>query len=240
MQATTKRSAPQRPATAIIALGFAAAVALGMVTATAEDRTLELQLRAFLDDQATRVNGRVEVTVGKLDPRITLAPCRRVEAFMPANRLFRGSTAVGLRCKDGANWNVSIPVNVRVFGVALVASRAIQANQPLHPEDFNEQEVELSQETGVAVTELSALVDRTLMRAVAPGTTLRQEWLRAMPVIQVGDQVRLSAKGPGFLISSDGQALTAATDGQSVKIRTDSGRVITAIARPGRLAEVQP
>ncbi|MFY8064265.1 MAG: flagellar basal body P-ring formation chaperone FlgA, partial [Usitatibacteraceae bacterium] len=63
-------------------------------------------------------------------------------------------------------------------------------------------------------------------------------WLRAMPVVQSGDQVRVHATGTGFSITSEGFALNSATAGQQVKVRVESGRVVTGIARPGRIAEI--
>ncbi len=182
---------------------------------------------------------RFEVTVGQIDSRLQLAPCARIEPHLPANARLWGRVNVMLRCVEGANWNVSLPVTVRVFGMALTANRQILANEAVRESDVDSHEVELSRDPGVPVTSFQQLEQKTLARPVAAGTVLRQDWLRALPVIVAGDMVKVIAKGSGFSVTSDGQALNQATDGQTVRIKTESGRVISGTARIGRIAEIR-
>ncbi|XVO22053.1 MAG: flagellar basal body P-ring formation protein FlgA [Betaproteobacteria bacterium] len=200
---------------------------------------IENQLHRFIDDQTSRVSGRIEAEVGKIDSRLVLAPCARTEPFLPAGARLWGKSAIGLRCVAGATWSVNIPVYIRVYGLALVTNRSIQAGQPLQRDDFSEQETELTKDNGRPVADISAIENKTLNRSLASGAILREEWLRANPVIQSGDHVRLVATGSGFSISTDGYALTSAIEGQQVKIRSESGRVVTGTARSGRIAEIR-
>ena len=74
---------------------------------------------AATSEQASGV--RVEVKVGKLDPRLKLAPCLRIDPYLPPGLPIWGSTRIGLRCTRGAKaWNVSIPIQVSVFTQATV------------------------------------------------------------------------------------------------------------------------
>jgi flagellar basal body P-ring formation protein FlgA len=183
--------------------------------------------------------GRIEINVGQIDSRLTLAPCARVEPSLPSNARLWGRVNVMIRCVEGANWNVALPVTVRVFGNALVASRALQANEPVGAADTMVQEVELSRDAGTPVSMAEQLEQRVLSRPVANGAVLRQEWFRAMPVIAAGDQVRILATGNGFAISGEGQALNQAAEGQTVRVRTETGRVVSGTARSGRIAEIK-
>ncbi len=200
---------------------------------------IENQIHRFIDEQTSRVPGRIEVEVGQIDPRLTLAPCARAEPFLPLGAKLWGKSSIGLRCVSGATWSANIPLYVRVFGLTLVANRSIQAGQALQRDDFSEQEAELSKEGGRPVSDFGAIDNKTLNRSVAAGAILREEWLRASPVIQSGDQVRVVASGAGFSITTDGYAITSAVEGQQVKVRSDGGRVVTGIARPGRIAEIR-
>ena len=50
---------------------------------------------------------RVGVSLGQLDPRMRLAPCDRVKAYLPSGAQLWGRTRVGLRCEQGSvRWNV--------------------------------------------------------------------------------------------------------------------------------------
>lgn len=219
-----------------------ACAATGVATVStprAADDSIETQLQRFIEDQTSRIPGRIEVDVGQLDPRLNLAPCARTEAYLPSGARLWGKSQVGLRCVSGAFWNVSVPVQVRVFGPALVTNRSIQAGQPLLQDDFREQELELTKEPGRPVLDMAALENKTLSRSIAGGVIVREDWLRAIPVIQSGDQVRVQATGTGFSITSEGFALNSATEGQQVRVRAESGRVVTGIARQGRIAEIR-
>jgi hypothetical protein len=46
---------------------------------------------------------RMEVEVGALDRRLTLAPCAQVEPYLPAGSRLWGKTRVGLRCVQGSS-----------------------------------------------------------------------------------------------------------------------------------------
>jgi flagella basal body P-ring formation protein FlgA len=50
--------------------------------------------------------------------------------------------------------------------------------------------------------------------------------------------VRITAKGPGFSVSSEGKALNNATEGQVVQVRTSSGQTVSGIARPSGIVEI--
>lgn len=198
-----------------------------------------LTARGAGSNETSRLAPRVDVVVGEIDRRLQLAPCQRIEPYLPANTRFAGRVNLMLRCIEGANWNVTLPVTVRIFGHALVTTRSLSTNEVVQPTDVQPQEVELSRDPGTAVTGIGQLEQRLLTRPVAAGTVLRQEWFRVQPVIAAGDMIKVIATGNGFTVTSDGQALNPATEGQTVRIKTESGRVISGTARSGRIAEIR-
>jgi len=193
----------------------------------------------LLQRETAGINGRVEIVVGQLDPRLALAPCARIEPFLPPGTRAWGRINVGMRCRDGATWSVFLPVTVKVFGSALTAKKSLTYGAILADIDVEAVETELSREPGTPVTELKQMEGRLLARAVFPGQILRMEYFRAAPAITQGDQVKLVASGPGFSISADGEALAHAAEGQSVRVKTETGRVVSGTARPGRVVELR-
>src|SRR6185437_12717842 len=60
---------------------------------------------------------RVELEIGSLDPRLHLAPCQRIEPYLPTGMRLWGKARIGLRCREGAvPWNVYLPITVKVYG----------------------------------------------------------------------------------------------------------------------------
>ncbi len=199
-------------------------------------------LLRFVQEQAaarvTAQSARIEVTVGQLDPRLQLAPCTRIEPFLPASSRLWGRGHVGMRCTAGATWSVQVPVMVRVHGPALVATRPLAVNSPLTPDDFSVVEVEWTREAQGVVTDAAQLDNRVLTRPIAAGQPVPLLALRAPQVIAAGDPVKVQGQGRGFAISADAIALSGAQDGQVVRVRTDAGRILTGTARAGRRVEI--
>lgn len=185
------------------------------------------------------LQSRIDVVVGEVDPRLQLAPCDRTEVFLPAGARFWGRGVAGIRCMGGATWSITLPVTVRVFGPALVASKALAAGAALQPEDVRTAEVEWTREAQGVVTTAAQLDQKVLARPIASGQPIALNALRAPQAVGQGEPVRVVGRGNGFSITADGIALASATAGQTVRVRTESGRILTGTARPGRLVEVQ-
>ena len=196
-------------------------------------------LKVYLERATTGLPGRVDIVIGTIDERIRLAPCSRVEPYLPQGTRLWGRAVIGLKCLDAPGWNVFLPVEIKVFGRALTAARTLYPGDTAGPHDVVEEEVELTRQPGVVVTQWPQLDGKTAMRMVSAGQVLRQDFFRAPPAVGAGDSVKLVYQGPGFSIMSDGRALSNAADGQPVRVQTGSGRVVQGVARAGRVVELQ-
>jgi flagella basal body P-ring formation protein FlgA len=210
----------------------------------AQPAELAAAARRFVEQEAARTlaatggQGRIEVAVGQLDGRVTLAPCARTEFFVPGGTRLWGRARIGLRCVQGANWSVLLPVDVRIHGPALVAARHLAALQPIGADDVHVAEVEWTREAHGVVTDAAQLENRVPTRPIAPGQPIPVAALRAPQAVSQGDAVKVVGTGRGFSVSTAAVALAAAQDGQTVRVRTEGGRVLTGTARTGRIVEV--
>ena len=196
------------------------------------------QLRVFLEKETTGFAGRIEVSIGTPGSRLQLAPCANPQPFVPAGARLWGRTTLGVRCVEGATWQVFLPVHIKVFGQAPVATRQLNAGDSLSDSDLRFDEIELTRYPLGAIADLSQLADKQLSRPIAAGQPLLRDGFRARPVLAQGDTVKLLYSGQGFSVSTQGRALSGAVDGQSVRVVTDSGRTISGTARPNRVVEL--
>lgn len=198
-------------------------------------------LKMYLDAETTGLPGRVEVTVGAVDDRLRLAPCTQMAPFLPAGARLWGRSLIGVRCQDsgGAGWSVLVPVEVKVYGHALVATRQLTVGETPDIGSLALQEVELTREQPGALADANLIGDAVLTRPLAAGQTLRRDHLRARPVVVAGDMVKLVAAGNGFSVTSYGKALSGGADGQSVRVQTESGRTMSGVARNGKVVEIR-
>ena len=150
---------------------------------TARPRSARLSSR-FACSRSTargRAGGaRVEVVVGPLDPRLRLAPCDRIEPYLPPGVRLWGKSRIGLRCKEGRTaWNVYLPIVVKVWGRALVVPRRGRRQRRSPKADLDEAEVDLAEEQLRRSSSIaSSIVGRTLAQALNPGQAVRQAHLK--------------------------------------------------------------
>ena len=171
---------------------------------------------------------RVDVKVGKLDPRLKLAPCQHIDTYLPRGLPAWGATRIGLRCTQGPKlWNVSIPIQVSVYTQATVLKAALPAGTVLDASMLGQAEVDIAAAPGAAVPDPLLVVGRTLGRGLAAGATLRQSDLKARQFFAAGETVRVTAVGPGWQVVTEAQAVGAGIEGQGARVRTDGGRLLS-------------
>jgi flagella basal body P-ring formation protein FlgA len=241
------RPAPRLRGAALVALVLAGGpVAFAQdAPGYAPDASLLKQVEAMARNGASaatsdQVQGvRVEVKVGKLDPRLKLAPCLHIDTYLPPGLPIWGSTRMGLRCTQGTKlWNVSIPIQVSVYAQATVLKTALAAGTVLDGSQLAQAEVDIAAAPGAAVGDPMLAVGRTLGRSVAAGATLRQTDLKARQYFAAGETVRVTALGAGWQVATEAQAIGAGIEGQMVRVRTESGRLLTARPTGDRQVEI--
>jgi flagella basal body P-ring formation protein FlgA len=218
-----------------------AALAVAPTARALEPEQIE-RVRSLAETAARVVapaGSRVMVEAGQLDPRLRLAPCAQVQPFLPPGLNVWGRTRIGLRCLEGpSRWSVTLPVQVHVFGKAIVAAQALPAGANLSQENLAVADIDIASEPGAVATDAAALVGRTLARPMAAGQAIRHPDLKARQWFAAGETVQVSVAGPGFVIGSEAQALSAGMEGQDVKVRFDSGRIVSARPVGERRVEV--
>lgn len=188
---------------------------------------------------ATAKPPRIEVLLGRLDPRLKLAPCQRIEPYLPAGVRPLGRTRVGLRCAQGPTaWNVTLPIEVRVWAPSLAAATALPAGTVLEARHLVTAEVDLAERPDPAIAQAAGTLGRTLARGLGAGEALRRGDLKTRQFFNAGDTVRIVAVGPGYAVSSEGQAMGPGLEGQSARVRTEGGRIVSGVATGDRRVEV--
>ena len=206
-----------------------------------EQQVRELALKGTRGGDAAAAARRVEVEVGQLDARLKLAPCDKVEPYLPSGATLWGRTRVGLRCTAGATrWNVYLPVTVKVFARAVVAAALLPAGAVLNAADLKLAEVDLAEEPSPALTDPALPVGRTLAQTLKPGQGLRDLHLKPRVWFAAGDTVQVVAHGDGFSAAIEAQAITPGVEGQPARVRHESGRVLTGRAVGQNRMELGP
>lgn len=192
----------------------------------------------FVQQNTAELPGQVTSTVGAIDPRLQLPSCETPEVFLPAGSRLWGNATVGVRCQSATPWTIYVPVSVRIMAQTTVATRPLSAGQTVSQADVAMQSSDLSQLPPGVITDPALAIGKTVIIGASTGQAFRHDMLRAPQVIQQGQTVKLMAKGNGFQVTAEGKALANATLGQVVSVRTQSGQVISGIAKQNGVVEV--
>jgi len=204
---------------------------------SASQKGVESMLAAL--PQNEKLPLRMEVSIGALDSRLRLAPCNRVEPFMPPNARLWGRARLGLRCVDGpTRWSVFMPVTVKAFGPAWVLRGPVEQGTVLTADHAEQSEVDWAEDRSPVLADPDLWVGQIATRTAMPGQAIRQSMVRAATVFSAGTQVRVVAQGEGFAVSSDAQALSAGVVGQPARVRMENGRILSGIVLDARTVQL--
>lgn len=209
---------------------LAAACVLAAVSVHAQslEQVSQQWLNNALAQGSTELPLRLEVELGRLDPRLNLAPCARMEPYLPNGSKLWGRTRIGIRCLEGSRlWNVFMPVTVKAWGPAWVLTNNVAMGEVLGAQDAMQSDVDWAAENAAVIALSDDWVGQTAARPLTSGQALRQGMVRAPQLFKAGSPVKVLASGSGFEVSSSGQALSAGGQGQTVRVRMDNGRIVS-------------
>jgi flagella basal body P-ring formation protein FlgA len=223
---------------------FLAALAapLALAQASAAPRQDLSMLRGvvqqYLQTQAAGLPGKVTVTVGAIDPRMSLAACPAPEAFQQPGARAWGKTTVGLRCTAPTAWTVYIQAQVSVLADYVAAAVPLAQGQAIEQGQLVLMKGDIASLPNGIITDMAQAVGKSPTVSLQSGAPLRLDTLRSKPVVQQGQAVRLVSVGAGFSVSAEARAIGTAGEGQVVQVRTPSGSIVSGTAKAGGLVEV--
>ena len=177
---------------------------------------------------------RPEVVIGNLDPRLQLAPCARIEPYLPKGTQLWGRSRIGIKCLEGpVAWNVFLPVTVKAWGPAWVIKNTIQGGTLLKLTDAEPiAEVDWADVRSPILATPEQWVGMQAAYPLGPGQAIRQNAVRPPQVFAVGTEVRVITQGSGFQISATGQAMTAGQVGQQARVKLGNGKIVSGSVKP--------
>ncbi|MBU6459455.1 MAG: flagellar basal body P-ring formation protein FlgA [Proteobacteria bacterium] len=186
---------------------------------------------AFVLSQTAGLPGKVKVSVGSVDPELSLAGCKQIDPYVPAGFRLWGESTVRVKCLSGSHWNISVPVRVAVIGSMLVAARPLSSGQVIGPGDLAIQTADLTKMPPDILHNPENALGKVVSSPVMAGYVLRSSMLHLPWVVFQGRPVKLVATGTNFRLTSMGQALGNAWPGQEVRVRVQSGKIVTGVVQ---------
>lgn len=193
-------------------------------------------IEQFLTTQTAGLPGKVRITVYAPSSG-PLPHCDAPELFLPSGARLWGRVSVGVRCTAGTPWTRYVQASVAVVARYYVAARQLDAGETLTLADTAIQEGDLTALPAGVIVDPAQLNSVTVLNRIALGAPIRREFLRAVSVVQQGQNIKLITQGPGFVVSTEGKAMTSAAVGSVVQAKTQSGQLISGVVRADGVVE---
>lgn len=191
----------------------------------------------FLQTQSAGLPGKVTVSIGAVDPRLSLAACPAPEAFQQPGARPWGKTTVGVRCTAPV-WTVFLQAQVSVMADYVTAAVPLAQGQAIEAGQLATMQGDIAAMPNGIVTDVGQAIGRTPTVSLPAGRPLRLDSLKSKPVVQQNQAVRIISRGENFAVSGEGKAIGNAVEGQVVQVRTPRGAIVSGTARSGGIVEV--
>lgn len=184
----------------------------------------------------------IVVTAGRLDPRVRLARCAGpLEASLLAGARLQANASVAVRCRDGADWTIYVPVSVRSRIQVWVLRKPEGQGARLSASDLVPQTRLVSGLAAGYLTDLAMLGRSTLRHALPAGAVLHTDDLLADFLVRQGQQVTLVASLDGVRVRAQGVALQAGRYGALIRVQNPaSSKVVQGTVRSRNVVDVTP
>lgn len=187
----------------------------------------------------TNPGERINVDVGYIDSRLSLAPCTIPLEPFSGNSNSSANMIVGVRCEGVQPWKIYVPVRVAIYKKVVVASNPLNKGIPLTADDLRLTEQNTANLTSGFYTEKDALIGKVLTRSVSAGMPLTNAYLENPVLIQRGQMVTLIVKKGELEVTSHGIALNKGRIGDVIAVKnTSSKRVIEGTVMTGQTVEI--
>ncbi len=225
---------------ALCCLGYspisAAAVTSPEVLIGTAEGFLEYAVEEYL--QRSNIQGRSEIQVNRLDPRLRLAECDKeltTSLESPAQPL--GRVTVRIRCDGSSPWTVFVPAQVKLYREVVVVTRPLRRGAPIGPQDVSVAERDVGTLSQGFLSDPEQVVGQKTTRALVPDQVLAPLHLQQAEVVSKGDQVVISAASSAINVRMPGEALSNGALGEQIRVRNlSSGRVVKArVKGPGQV-----
>lgn len=217
----------------VILLGHATqAIAAAAATEWQDHAVIRQTAQSFLDAFANNQHdGRSEVRLGQLDPRLRLKSCQiPVEAFMPPGGRAMGNTTVGIRCPDTDGWTIYVSARINVYGPVLIARQPLARGSVIQETDLDLVERNLASLPYGYYLDSQPVAGMVAKRTIAASTVITPNMVQAPKLIRRGERVSVIAETGALRIRTVGKALSDGKSGDLVQVEAEgSKRVVDGI-----------
>lgn len=188
--------------------------------------------------QQSGIDGRPQIEINRLDPRLRLAACASpLSIRLESPKQPIGRISLRVRCDSTAQWTVFVPAQIKLYRQIVVASRPMKRQTVLGAADIHLAERDVGALNAGYLTELDQAIGNKSTRPLLADQALTPNMIEQPDVISKNDQVVISAGTHNMTVRMPGEALSDGAPGEQIRVRNlSSQRIIKArVTGPGQV-----
>ncbi len=169
----------------------------------------------------------IEVTTGRLDPRLRLRQCKLpLEPFFPPGANLSGNTSIGIRCEDNKPWSLYVSAKIIKYADIYVSTRYLPRGAQLKQDDFILERHNVSSHSTGYITDINAIEGKVLRRPLRHNIVIPPNALHDPMLIKRGEKVTILAQNMGIKVHMKGKALKNGSEGEVIRVQNLSSKRI--------------
>ncbi len=183
----------------------------------------------MLNQLATYTEGKVSVSAGKLDPRLTLQACPedKLEIFNPYDTPPLNTSTIGLKCtEETKHWTLYIPVKVTVLKSVLVAKRPLTHGRIITEADVYSAEMDIQRLKQGYFTQPKEIIGLVCKKDIAVDFPFNAYSVELAKLVHRGEEIAIMAINNNLKISMDGIAMGDGAIGDTIRVKNISSKKI--------------
>ncbi len=210
----------------ILAISFAAPVSSAAAEIESPE-SIRSAITTAIEPRLGTFNGAtVEVAVGAIDARLRLPACQAVEVALPPVNAALMTAKVDCRAPS---WTLYVPIRLRAWVDALVASTSLAPNTKLSANDLTRGRIDVFANSGGVLTEAAQAEGKILRVGLLAGSPILSPFLEFPIVVHRGQKVLLTLSASTMTIKAPALALEDGRTGDSIEVENpDSQKTMRA------------
>lgn len=173
----------------------------------------------------TKSEGKLNVSVAQLDPRIIIKPCEiPLKANIPEKSTGR-NVNVKISCEDSTPWKMYLTAKVSITYPVLVATKTIPKGSRLTEDNVALKFLPEHKIRGEKLNDFEPFNGAKVKRRIGKGKAINN---KSLCIVCKGDSVTITAESKNFSIKTQGKALSSGNIGEQIRVENmRSGKIIT-------------
>jgi len=197
--------------------------------------------RQFLDANIdTSRYARVEIKMGRLDPRLRLTQCQNpLTASLAAGSRFAGKTTVHIGCSGNTPWTVFLSAHISLYANVIKTTQPLTRGHILQKSDLMTNEEDLGRLNYGFFTDPQHLIGKQLKRRLAQNSVIKANYIKAPTLVKRGELVSIIAENSGYSVKMTGTAMMDGARGDRIRVKNlSSKRIIEGIVKKSGVVSI--